>query len=117
MKNIAILTCLRACKVCTGALCLEAFNGKTKSFEQYADEELKLCAFMHCNSCDSDPDNDPGMDEKLARLKRIGVETVHLGVCTVMGRRDDPNRHVCPKILQLEQRLLADGINVVHGTH
>ena len=42
MKNIAILTCLRACKVCTGALCLAAFNGKTKSFEQYGDEELTL---------------------------------------------------------------------------
>lgn len=117
MKNIAILTCLHACKVCTGALCLAAFNGKTKSFEQYADEDVALCAFMHCNGCDSDPDNDRGMDEKLDRLKQIGVETVHMGICTVMGRPGDPNRHVCPTILRLEQKLLANGIAVVHGTH
>ncbi|MCF0120544.1 MAG: CGGC domain-containing protein [Oscillospiraceae bacterium] len=117
MKNIAILTCLRACNVCTGALCLDAYNGKTKSFAAYSCEDTSLRAFMHCNGCDNDPDNDSGMDEKLARLKKIGVDTVHLGVCTVMGRPDDPNRHVCPTITKLEKRLIDSGISVVHGTH
>ena len=117
IKNIAILTCLRVCEVCTGALCFAAFNGKTKSFARYADEDVTLCAFTHCNGCDKDPDDDRGMNEKLERLKQIGVDTVHLSVCTGKGRPDDPDRPICPTILKIEKRLLADGIEVVRGTH
>ena len=38
MKKIAILTCLDACQVCTGAGCLNAWNSKSRNFAAYAGE-------------------------------------------------------------------------------
>ena len=60
-------------------------------------------AFAHCNGCDSDPADDKGMQEKLDRLQKIGVDMVHTGVCTMMGR-DNPTQ--CPKITAiLDERI------------
>lgn len=41
MKKIAILTCLKANDVCTGASCLEAFFKKEAFFNQYKKEDIK----------------------------------------------------------------------------
>lgn len=114
MKKVAILTCIRACQVCTGASCLQAWNEKSRGFAAYAEEGAQLMAFCHCNGCDSDPVTDKGMQEKLDRLQKIGVEVVHTGVCTMQGRE---NPVQCPKITAILQELHKRGIQTVHGTH
>lgn len=114
MKHIAILTCLDACKVCTGASCLHAWNSRQKGFAPYAGEEAQLDAFFHCNGCGADPETDPGMAEKLDRLQSMGVTTVHTGVCT---RKGPAYKEVCPTIQKIISLLNQRGIQVVHGTH
>ena len=79
MKKIAILTCLNANRVCTGAGCLRAFNEKTGSFARYAEDGLRLMAFFHCPGCGISPAQDGGTLEKLERLEKIGVTCVHDG--------------------------------------
>ncbi len=116
MKKIAILTCLNACKVCTGASCLHAWNEKIKSFERYRNEDVQLAAFMHCNGCGTDPETDAGMAEKIERLEKISVSVVHTGVCTVMGRPQE-ERRVCPSIVKITEMLKSRGIEIVSGTH
>ena len=51
MKHIAMLTCLNANAVCTGASCLKAFYHRTGSFAIYQTEALYLDAIMKCNGC------------------------------------------------------------------
>lgn len=118
MKKIAILTCLRACSVCTGAGCLDACQARSDAFARYAGEDLQLAAFFHCNGCDAPPADihgaDPGMEEKLDRLVRIGVEVVHLGVCT---RSCAPPHPRCPVIERICRTLDQRGISIVDGTH
>ena len=113
MKKIAILTCLDVCQVCTGAACFAAWNSRTGGFARYAGEEVSLAAFLHCNGCGKDPETDPGMAEKLDRLARIGVDTVHTGVCTV--RRE--TGELCPTIEAISRLLRQREIAVTHGTH
>lgn len=114
MKHIAVLTCLDACKVCTGAGCLDAWNRRQRGFASYAGEDVQLDAFFHCNGCNSNPSTDPGILEKLDRLQDMGIHTVHTGVCTCKP----PNRvEYCPNIQQIISLLHARGIHVVHGTH
>ncbi len=113
MKKIAMLTCLDAARsVCTGAGCLQAFNGKSGAFEQYGAEELELSAFFHCNGCENASTEDPGMQEKLERILSIQPDAVHLGVCTI---RKDGTR--CPVIRQYTDFFLSHGIRVINGTH
>lgn len=114
MKKIAVLTCIKACKFCTGASCLQAWNDKSRGFAEYAEEDAMLMAFAHCNGCDSDPATDRGMLEKLDRLQKLGVERVHTGVCTLQGR-DNPTE--CPKITQIRELLHQRGIETIYGTH
>ena len=114
MKQIAVLTCLNACKVCTGASCLKAWNARERGFSRYAGEDVSLAAFFHCNGCGTDPETDPGMLEKLERLEKIGVSTVHTGICTVTGRE---TKTVCPTIEKITSMLRERGIEVVQGTH
>ena len=114
MKQIAILTCLRACKVCTGASCLKAWNARERGFSCYADEEASLAAFFHCNGCDSDPETDPGMLEKIERLEKIGVDTVHIGVCAVT---DMETKALCPTIEKIASMLRERKLEVVRETH
>ena len=64
MKHIAMLTCLNANAVCTGASCLKAFYDRTGSFAIYQTEALYLDAFMKCNGCGNPPNTDHGMLEK-----------------------------------------------------
>lgn len=114
MKRIAILTCLKACQVCTGASCLNAWNTKSRHFAPYAGEEASLEAFFHCNGCGADPEADDGMREKLDRLQRIGVDTVHIGVCAVKERETGT---LCPTIVKIQEMLRSKGIKTVAGTH
>ena len=113
MRHIAILTCLEACRVCTGAACLEAWNKRARQFSRYAGEEAQLNAFLHCNGCHSDPMSDPGIAEKLQRLTEIGVDIVHLGVCTVK----QGTGVLCPTIRMLAEQLHQKGTEIVVGTH
>ncbi len=114
MKKLAILTCLKACQVCTGASCLQAWNERSRGFAAYAGEEVQLMAFCHCNGCGIDPSTDKGMQEKLDRLQKIGVEVVHTGVCTMQGRE---NPIQCPTITAILDQLHQRGIQTKYGTH
>ena len=119
MIRLGILTCLEACQVCTGASCFQALYERNKYFSQYADREVRLMAFLHCNGCQGhpeavDPRQDPGILEKLDRLQTIGVEVVHTGVCTVCNRETG---EICPVILTMEEMLRERGIRIFHGTH
>ncbi len=112
MKRIAILTCLKSNQVCTGASCLATLNGRRKSFARYSGEEVELMAFWHCNGCACDYEKDAGLAEKLERIQKIGVDTVHLGICT--DKRDNGE---CPQITWIAAMLERAGIEVVRGTH
>lgn len=114
MKKIAILTCLNANRVCTGAGCLRAFNEKTGSFARYAEDGLLLMAFFHCPGCGISPAQDGGTLEKLERLEKIGVTCVHVGVC---GMTDAGQNVLCPAMAELVELLRQRGIGTVLRTH
>ncbi len=114
MKHIAILTCLDACKVCTGASCLQAWNRRNGGFVLYVGEEVSLDAFFHCNGCGTAPESDPGMWEKIGRLQAIGVTAVHIGICAV---KDRETMDLCPTIEKIVELLSEKGISFVLGTH
>ena len=88
MKKIAILTCLRANDVCAGCGCLNAFYDRKRHFDRYADEEIRLTAFMRCSRClreGGDPMDDAGFVEKLERLIAEGTEVVQLYIRDMVG--------------------------------
>lgn len=114
MKKIAILSCLDACQVCTGAACFQVWNEKRKHFSCYAEEDVSFAAFFHCNGCSKDPIEDKGMKEKLDRLQSMGVDVVHTGVCTM---KDAKQNVQCPNITKVLDMLHERGIKTVHGTH
>ena len=110
MKKIAMLNCLKANDVCTGAACMKAFRERRAGFERYAGEDLELIAFMRCSGCDK-PVEDRGMQEKLERLVAEGTETVHIGVCAQM------NGERCSTIEKCAEWLEARGVGIVWRTH
>ena len=114
MKRIAILACLRANDVCAGCGCLNALYDRKAHFDRYAEEEVRLVAFMRCSHCvqEGDPMEDPGFVEKLDRLVREGAEAVHIGVCA--GRDDDT---ACPGMRKMSRAFSERGVEVVWGTH
>ena len=112
MKKIAMLTCLKANRVCTGAACFKAFNERRKGFELYSGQDVQVAAFMKCNGCDSDPTQDEGIAEKVERLGKEKVEAVHLGVCT---KKKDGSR--CGNIVKIVEMIEKQGISVIDGTH
>ena len=113
MKKIVILTCLKATGCCTGAACLTAFYNRSGGFRPYQGEELELAAFCHCNGCESMPEQDAGMQEKMERILKIHPDAVHLGVCTL--RKDTGRR--CETIAKLVKAFQDSGIAVIDGTH
>ena len=112
MKKIARVTCLQANDVCAGCSCLQALNNRRAYFEQYASENVELCAFMRCSQCGVDPEDDRGMLEKLERLVKVGVETAHIGICA--KKRDGT---ICPHMQKTSDWLNTHGIQVIWGTH
>lgn len=71
-------------------------------------------AFFHCNGCGKAPETDEGMTEKLDRLQKIGVNTVHISVCTVKDRESGT---LCPTIEKIQEMLHNRGIKTVQGTY
>ncbi len=109
--KIAMINCLKANEVCSGAGCLRAFNSRTKHFETYSGDELELVAMARCNGCEAGIDD--GFKEKLDRIVSIGTEVCHVGVCTV---RKDLGKE-CPVITEALEYLQENGIRCVRGTH
>lgn len=114
MKKLAILRCMTISNSCTGSGCLRACREKSASFARYEGEEIELVSFLHCNGCDIDPATDEGMQKKIARLQKFGVEVVHTSNCTV---RDKEAGTRCPNIEKIVALLRANGIQTTHGTH
>lgn len=112
MKKIAILACLGANDVCAGVGCLNALEERRAHFQCYQAEPVRLCAFLRCSRCGVDPEDDPGMMEKLERIVSCGVETAHVGVCAV--RRDGS---LCPHMAKTAAWLEERGVQIVWGTH
>ncbi|MBR7190162.1 MAG: CGGC domain-containing protein [Oscillospiraceae bacterium] len=109
--KIAMLNCLKANDVCTGAGCLRAMNSRTAHFAPYADEPLVLVAMARCSGCDVGIDE--GFREKLDRIVSEGAEACHFGVCTV---RKDLGKE-CPVITEAAAYLEQRGVRPVRGTH
>lgn len=112
MKKIAILTCLKANQVCTGAACFKAFNEKEHFFDQYREEEVELVAFFKCNGCGHRLRDDPGLQEKVERLLNLNVHVVHLGVCVQKKSGEE-----CDIITEIVENLQNHGIKIYRGTH
>lgn len=110
--KLAILNCLNSNRVCTGAACLQALNERKKSFTPYQGQEIELTAFMRCNGCGVDPEEDAGIIEKMDRLQQIGTEVLHVGICT--AKKDSGE---CPTITKMIEMAEQRGIRVVRGTH
>lgn len=109
MTNIAILTCLNATKVCTGAGCLEAFFMKKGTFKDY-DDELTLKAFWHCNGCENNSLDD-GLKEKIERLEKMHVTHIHIGICAFEQKK------LCKNMEEIIRILKSRGFLIVFGTH
>ena len=109
--KIAMLNCLMANEVCTGAGCLRAFNTRTRHFAEYGDTPLELTALARCNGCGKGIDK--GFREKLERIVSEGTEVCHLGVCTLHGE----DRKECPTITEAAAWLEERGVRIVRGTH
>ena len=109
--KIAILNCLDANGVCTGAACLKAFNGKSRHFALYGAEPLELVAMARCNGCEAGIDD--GFREKLDRIVQEGAAVCHLGVCTRKHGTDQE----CGIITAAAEYLEARGVKIVRGTH
>jgi len=116
MKKIAILRCLRSNDVCTGYACMQAFQHKTASFEQYGEEPVELMAYFSCNGCGDAKLNEEGLREKIEFLKKMRLDAVHVGVCT-KHRDKEGNKVTCPTIEKITQELSWSGIKIVEGTH
>ncbi len=67
---------------------------------------------IHINGCDA-PQDDAGMEEKIERLLQLRPDAAHMGVCT--QRKADGTR--CPTIQKVADRLAAEGVVLVDGTH
>ena len=115
MKKIAILTCLKANDVCTGASCLEAFFKKKAFFNQYKKEDIKLVAFWTCN--EEVLLNQEGLKEKLERILSMKTEIVHIGVCTKIKDEHSKKEIFCPKIEEIIRYLKDNNIKIIFGTH
>ena len=75
---------------------------------------------MTCNGCKSrqplEPQEDPGIQEKLDRLVRENVEVMHVGVCSWFKNKEQ-KWYQCPRMEQICQLIRDRGIRVVQGTH
>jgi len=112
MKKIAMLNCLNSNRVCAGAACMNALNNRKASFETYNGEEVELVAFMRCNGCGKELEEDAGMQEKLERLISIGTDILHIGVCTNNKQKEE-----CALITAAADIMESKGVKVVRGTH
>ncbi len=110
-KRIAVLTCLEATKVCSGAACFRAFNQRKSAFERYKGEGAELIAFFHCNGCHCDYAHDSEYLEKIQYICSCKPDAVHVGKCTQIKGVE------CKIITQIIKTIEAEGILVIRGTH
>lgn len=117
--NVGIVTCIRANDVCTGSACLDAFYDKTASFSRYG-RDVRLGAFMTCNDCRDrqplEPEEDPGIQEKLECLVNKKIEIMHVGVCSWF-ENENQEWSLCPRMSKICRMMEESGIRVVQGTH
>ena len=117
-KKVGILHCRKVTDICAGAKCMNAFSDKTDFFARYADEEIVLGAYFSCNGCKTDnplePDKDDGMLEKLERLVKEEIKTVHVGICRNSGEIKGKE---CYRITCIIDSIEQKGIEVIRGTH
>ena len=111
MTTLAILCCLDANDVCTGAGCLRALRERRGGFACYEGQETELLAFLRCSHCSTPLEEDAGMQEKLERLVSIGTQAVHIGVCA------QPKGEKCPYMAANAKWLEDHGIQVIWKTH
>lgn len=110
-KRIALLTCLKATGVCSGAGCFKALNDRTRHFDVYRADSVEVVAFFHCNGCEADYDSDSEYAEKMQRVCELAPDAVHLGRCTAMNDAE------CPVVSRMAETFQAAGITVIRGTH
>ena len=55
---------------------------------------------------------DHGMLEKIERLKQLGTQIVHVGIC---ARKKDGTE--CPSMTEIIRMLEQNGMKIVKGTH
>ncbi|MGN0354684.1 MAG: CGGC domain-containing protein [Muricoprocola sp.] len=114
MKKIGILTCARSNDVCARVSCLNAFNNRTDYFQNYGSDTV-LSAVMTCNGCSKDTITSPrktaGLSEKINRLCKEGITTIHVGVCRLHNGKE------CPRISEICEMLNERNITVIRGTH
>ena len=106
MKNIAIMVCNKVTCECAGVGCFKAFNEKSKAFEIYKNEDVKLCGFFHCNGCGKDLNKE--LDYKINQLHNLNVDTVHMALCIDVE---------CSRYSDIEDFLKNNGFTVVRGSH
>lgn len=113
MKRIAIFTCLKTTAECAGCGCMKAYNRKTGTFEEYANQEVELLSFFQCSRCieQEGAEPDKNLIKKLDRLVSESVQKVHIGICT------KKNGVKCPGAKMVQQLLQERGIATVEGTH
>ena len=110
MKKIAILTCLDATKVCSGAACFRAFNNRDAAFEN-CPLDTELIAFFHCNGCKCDYEHDTEYIEKIETLHKLGIDELYIGKCTKIKGVE------CAIIQKIILQLSSATMIVTKGTH
>ncbi len=110
-KRIAMLTCLNATEVCSGAACFKALNERKATFGVYEEMPVEVVAFFHCNGCDADYDHNDAFMEKMERVCSMKPDAIHVGICT----KKDGVR--CPVIEEMIAYFETDNIKIVYGTH
>ncbi len=113
VKRIAILSCSKATKVCSGASCFNAVNKRTGTFHVYDQNPVEVVAFFHCNGCDADYDEDKEYREKIERVAYMEPDAIHIGVCS-----KTKNRGIfCPVMVRMMNYFRDKGIRIIDGTH
>lgn len=89
---------------------MKAFNNRSGLFEKYGEMPLTLCAFTDCMGCEAVEEAESlHFVERLNQLKKIGVEKIHLGICT--------GDKYCKNSEEIFNIAKANGFEVELGTH
>ncbi len=110
-RRIALLTCLKATDVCSGAACFSALNQRKKSFERYSEDSVEILGFFHCNGCEADYGQDAAYLEKMDTMRGLNPDAIHIGKCTLLKGRE------CRVITNMAAYFQSHGILVIRGTH